>query len=173
MDIFGIANTVKFNVKDLGVFMYDFDGIDLQYVIEECNFLRELFSFDIYALKSSENSCHLISFDIMKMEEISTIQNYVSIESDFINVKDCQANFFNILRLGDKGDKDSPKFVKVFYAQKNNRLKSEGHYKVYHEICGVPEMPKILQKNLIKTEINRLIYKSHKEVKIMQTKWIK
>lgn len=173
MKIFGLTNQI--NHKDLAIFMYDFDNVSLYDVLEETNFLSQVFDIDIYVLESSKNSYHLISFDILTKEMISIIQNWITIESDYINIKDIECMMFNILRLGEKGNKKTPKFVKVFYAENNKHLKSKRHYNVYRKLCNIPELEQKEKNNLINCSNDNLImYNSHKCEKkvVINKKWI-
>lgn len=170
MKILGITNLVSRKDKNLGLFFFDFDNINFEYVYEEAYFLSKTFMIDIYILKSSKNSYHFISFDILKKEEISKIQSYITIESDYLNIDELACNFYNILRLGEKGNKESPKFVKVFYAKNNDRLKSLGHYKIYKVYCNIPDIPIKLCKNFINTYIDLVFYNSNKTQRRLKNK---
>lgn len=172
MKILGITNLVMLNTKDIGILMYEFDKVKREDVFEDCSFLSKCFDVDLYILESSKNSYHVISFDIMTLNEISKIQGWFSLETDYLNIGELACNFYNILRLGNKGNKDSPKFLKVFYSKNDKRMKSLGHYQIYRRFCNIPNIPEEKEKLFIKTEIDLIMYNSHKTQKVVKTKWI-
>ena len=171
MKVVGVTNQI--GTKDLGLFFWDYDKVQLDDVIDDARTLSKIFGIDIYILESSSNSYHLLSFDILSHKQISTIQGYTTLESDYLNIDEIETNFFNILRLGEKGKKPSPKFIKVFYAENNQHLKSLGHYKYYKVYCNVPIIPKKLESFFIRTTVDLIMYNSHKvEKKVVRNKWI-
>ena len=172
MKIFGITNSIIAKCHELGIFMFDFDKLPIHEVREECNFLSNCFNLDIYLLSSSYNSWHIISFDIMSNKEISEIQNWVSLPSDYVNVDECVCDFYNILRLGKKGNKPSPLFVEAFLQKDDNRIKSLGHYSIYRKLCGIPEMTPDKIKYFVKTHVDLIQYNSNKTQRNLKTKFI-
>lgn len=139
MLVIGITNKLKGNFR---LFMWEYDNINLFDVLEEANFLSQVFDIDIYVLKSSSKHYHMVSFDILDLETVSRIQNWVMHDTDYLNIKDMSflddKGLWNTLRIGKKGKKPKPSFVKAFYSKKI-RPKSLQHYKIYKHFCGIPE----------------------------------
>src|SRR5574344_1248928 len=110
MKILGITNQV--GNKELGLFFYDYDSVQLDDVLEDAKFISQIFDIDVYILESSKSSYHILSFDILSKKQIRSIQGYTTIETDYLLIDECESAFFNILRIGEKGKKPSPKFIK-------------------------------------------------------------
>ena len=137
----GITNKLP---KSLRLFMWELDGVDDFTAYEEANFITQVFNIDIYVLESSPNHFHLISFDILSLEVVSRIQNWIIKETDYLNIKELplfdDKGLWNTLRIGCKGEKSNPQFLKVFYSKGNKiRAKSLQHFKLYQYFCGIPE----------------------------------
>lgn len=137
----GIANRLRGGLR---LFFYEYDDIDDAVVYDDANFLSQVFDIDIYVLESSPRHYHLISFDLLTFETVNSVQNWTSVRGDYINGKDRSIDGglpHNTLRLGAKGRKGSPKFVKVFYATPNKHLKSAGHFNAWKALTGLPDPP--------------------------------
>jgi hypothetical protein len=134
----GVTNRLSGGLR---LFFYEYDDVDLYDVIEDANFLSQVFEIDIYVLESSPRHYHTVSFDILSFEKVDQIQNWTSMRGDYVNGKDAVIDGgrpHNTLRLGAKGRKAPPKFVKAIYAEKNPYLKSLGHFNAWKALCGLP-----------------------------------
>lgn len=144
MIIIGISN--KLDEKH-SLFFYEFDKINGKKVLEEADYLATKFNIDIFVLESSENSYHLISFDILTNEKVLTICRNVRIESDYIDmdIQKLYGNGYedNCLRISYKGlQKCSPKFLMFYYDDLYmNGLKqiAINHYNLYRKIADIPD----------------------------------
>lgn len=148
MRTWGITNRLK---DGLRLFFYEYDKISEFDVIEDAYFLSQVFDIDVYVLESSPNNYHVISFDILSFEQVNQIQNWTAIRGDYINGKDRTLDGglpHNTLRLGAKGNKKSPRFVKVFYSKKPN-LKSIGHFRAWQALTKLPDPPTELMRYFV------------------------
>ena len=143
MLVIGITNKLP---RGLRLFMWEIDGIEEYNAYEEANFLSQAFDIDVYLLESSKDHYHLISFDILDLETVSRIQNWVIADTDYLNIKELplfdDKGFWNTLRIGNKGVTPNPRYLTVFYANlKEPKPKSLQHFKLYQYFCGIPPEP--------------------------------
>ena len=127
------------------LFFYDFDNISEELVCEEARRLHEKFGIDIYVLKSSEKSFHLISFDILEYRQVQSVQADIRLESDYPLISERMWDKFLTLRITNKAKKKPPIFVKAFVQTPYSSTgfkKSLQHYLLYQEICKIPPAPK-------------------------------
>lgn len=150
MICWGIANYLEGGLR---LFFYEYDEVPEFDAIEDANFLSQVFDIDIYILESSPRHYHLISFDILTSKTVDSVQNWTCIRGDYINAKDRSIDGgrpHNTLRLGAKGRKGPPKFLKVFYAKNNRHLKSLGHFRAWQNLTGLPEPPEDRIRNFVR-----------------------
>lgn len=140
MRCFGMTNRLSGGLR---LFFYEYDDADEFDVLEDANFISQVFDVDIYVLKSSPRNYHILSFDMLTPETVNSMQNWTSIRGDYINGKDKidGRGYHNTLRLGAKGKKPRPIFIKVFYAENDHNLRSLGHLNAWKELCQVPDPP--------------------------------
>jgi len=124
------------------IFMYDFDDIPEQWVLEEALRLHYKWGIEIYVLKSSERNYQLVSFDILPWRLVQSIQADVRLPSDYPLIGERYWDKFLTLRISKKGKKESPKFLKAFTNPPSKYEKSLTHYLIYKEFCGLPKLPK-------------------------------
>ena len=141
MLVMGITNKLP---KGLRLFMFELDNVEEFIAYEECRFLSEVWDIDIYLLESSPNHYHLISFDILTLDQVSEIQYGISEDSDYLNIKELplfdDKGLWNTLRIGEKGLTPKPHYLTVFYSRdKEIRAKSLQHFLFYRHFCGIPE----------------------------------
>lgn len=157
MLILGLTNRLPNNTA---LFFYEADNTPIDTVTEEANFLSQVFDIDIYILESSKGNYHLMSLDILTAETVQRIQNWTTIEGNYMTMQESplygRKESYCVLRVGAKGKKQPPKFVKLFKAKAGNRPKSLQHYAFYLQ-SGIPEIP---QKNLINLKAELSIYNS-------------
>jgi hypothetical protein len=142
MKVLGITSRLPQKIR---LFMFEFDDVSEYDALEEANFLSQVFDLDLYVLESSPRHYHLISFDILTIETVERIQNWITLRGDYLTVKEQNIDrkgSYNCLRIGSKGKKPAPKFIKAFYAKHDLRLKSLNHFLVYRALCGVEEPPR-------------------------------
>ena len=141
MLVIGITNKLP---RGLRLFMWEYDNIEEFDVLEDANFISTIFDIDIYILKSSEKHYHLISFDILTIDQVQRIQEWVLDVSDYLRIKETplydDRGLWNTLRVSNKGKTASPIFLKVFLSPKNKHLKSIEHYRIYQYYCGIPKL---------------------------------
>jgi len=141
MRVIGITNKLGYNLR---LFMWEYDDIDEYDVLEEANFISQVFDIDVYVLESSPNHYHLISFDILTLEKVAQIQNWLIHYGDYVHILEMplfdDKGFWNTLRIGRKFNKPSPQFLKVFRAENNKHCLSFQHYCFYRYFCGIPEI---------------------------------
>jgi len=146
---FGVTNRLSYGLR---LFFYEYDNVDEFDVLEDANFLSQAFDIDVYVLRSSPRNYHILSFDILSFQQVDQIQNWTAIRGDYINGKDVTIDGglpHNTLRVGSKGRKKPPEFLKVFYAKNNKHLKSAGHFAVWKNLCKLPEPPEHLKNRFV------------------------
>lgn len=130
---FGISNS--FSNSPNKIFFNEYDNFNLVEVLNEAKVLSYSYDIDVYVFESSPNHYHLVSFDILELEELKTIINNCTNDGDYLyNFFD--KNYEYVLRLSDKDGKDLPKFINWFQATKNNHLASMQHLKAYRFFIG-------------------------------------
>jgi hypothetical protein len=145
----GLTNRLK---NDLRLFFYEYDETPEYDVLEDANFLSQAFGIDVYVLCSSKGNYHVVSFDVLSFETVNSIQNWTAIRGDYINGKDRTLDGglpHNTLRLGTKGTKTPPTFVKVFYSREKPKLKSLGHFNAWKALCKLPEPPEHIKEAFV------------------------
>jgi hypothetical protein len=75
-------------------------------------------------------------------------------KGDYLTIKEIalydDKGYWNTLRVGNKGKKQNPRFLAVFYSA-NPRFKSIQHFRFYRHFCNIPKPPfdlKIMFMNL-------------------------
>lgn len=159
MLVLGVTNNIH---NKLFLYFWEYDGVTEYDALEEANFLSQVFNIDIYISETSPNHYHAISFDLLGKHSVEQIQKYSVIDGDYNSLFETPLYDnrppYNALRIGVKGKKTAPKFLKVFYAKHNTHLKSLGHLKLYQKLCGFPTLPKSLTRYAIKTSVQICIY---------------
>lgn len=157
MLILGLTNRLPNNTA---LFFYEADNTPLETVLEEANFLSQVFDIDIYVLESSKGNYHLMSLDIIPASLVQRIQNWATIQGNYMTQDESplygRKEQYCVLRVGAKGKKQPPKFVKLFKSRSGNRPKSQQHYAFYRQ-CGIPEIPAI---DLINLKAELSVYNS-------------
>jgi len=161
MLVLGITNSIQ---NKLFIYFWEYDNVTEYNALEEANFLSQIFGIDIYISESSPNHYHAVSFDLLSKTTINRVQMY-SAEGDYIPLSETTLwdsrvirKPYNALRIGVKGKKAEPKFVKVFYHEGNEHLKSLGHLKIFQKLCGFPELPPHLKKFAVNTSVQICVY---------------
>ncbi len=171
MLVVGITSKVA---RGLQVFFWEYDDVSEYEALEEANYLSSLFDFDVYVSESSPRHYHLVSCDIMTVNEVEQAQRNTTFEGDYLTLKetglyrmetkdDLKGRCFCALRLGDKGRKQAPRFIKAFY--RGSRLKSLGHYRMFQHFCKFPPLPDAEKSRYVSTNIQLTIYNTGKGAK--------
>lgn len=138
MLVYGISNRLE---DDHFLFFYEFDNVPYEEVYKEAIRLCKQFYINIAILESSKNSYHMVSFDVLTKKEVMNICDYVTIETDFIHIREQKlwGNPYedNCLRLGRKFKKKNPKFLKWIVCRQNDHYQAYNHMKTYNAFCGV------------------------------------
>jgi len=157
MLVIGITNKLPHGLR---LFMYEYDNIEEYDVLEDANFLSEVFDIDIYVLESSRGGYHLISFDVLTLDMVNRIQEWSMYHGDYLSIKELplydDKGLWNTLRVGNKGKKANPRFLKVFYAKHDRNLKSKQHLNLYQFFCGIPEPP--LEVSVFFVNLNYMMF---------------
>lgn len=159
MLVLGLTNNIQ---NKLFLYFWEYDNVKEYDALEEAHFLSQVFGIDIYIAESSEGHYHAISFDLMNKRTVERIQKYSVHDGDYKSILETPIYDnrppYNALRIGVKGRKGSPKFLKVFYAKGNEHLKSLGHLRVYQKLCGFPELPRRLKKLAVNSRVQVCVY---------------
>lgn len=169
MRVLGITSKLP---APFALFFWEYDNTEIYDVLEEANFISQVFKFDVYVLESSLRNYHIVSFDVLTLREVNQIQNWLLVHEHYLTVSETPLHtdagnwnkdkrLWNALRIGEKGKKSAPLFVKVFYG--GNRLKSLGHYVFYRQNCGIPPLPK--HSKTVKGKVWITIYNTGKGAK--------
>lgn len=141
MLIHGISNRLD---AQHYLFFYEFDNIPLGVLRQEMQYIANLANIDIFIFESSKNNYHVVSFDILLKKTVISIQNQITLESDYIRLDESTlyGNKYgdNCLRLSSKGKKQKPKFKCLIRSQSNVYFKhafSLPHMKYYEAMLGV------------------------------------
>jgi hypothetical protein len=138
---FGVTNFLS---KNLRLFFWETDNIPETDVLEEANYLSQLFDLDIYVLRSSKKGHHLVSFDVLTLKQVESIQNHTTLTGDYFTVYESALYnhpYVNTLRTGTKGKKNRPQFIKLFHNKKNKHGIAISHYRFYKALCNLPSPP--------------------------------
>lgn len=161
----GITSKVK---SGLSVLFWEYDDVNEYEALEEANYLSSLFDFDIYVSESSPRHYHLVSCDLMTVNEVDNIQLHTTFEGDYWTIKqtglyrddlkrrNLETRLWCALRVGKKGKKPKPRFIRAFY--RGNRLKSLGHYRIFQRFCGFPLIKEGARKLYVNTDIQLTIF---------------
>lgn len=159
MLVFGVTNRIS---KYIFLFMWEYDSLSEYDALEEANFFSQVFGIDIYISESSPSHYHIISFDLLNKDTVNRIQNFSVHHGDYKSLNETvlydDRPPYNALRIGNKGKKQKPKFLKVFYAKDNTHLKSLGHLKLYQNLCSYPSLPQHLKRYGVHTNVQICSY---------------
>lgn len=160
MFVIGITSKLK---NGLSVFFWEYDDISEDDALEEANYLSSLFDFDVYVSESSPLHYHIVSCDMMSVEEIDRAQHHTTHEGDYWSIKETglyrddsnrknlKSHVWCALRVGNKGRKPNPRFIKAF--RRGKRLKSLGHYRIFERFCNFPPIPECTRELYVKTDV--------------------
>jgi hypothetical protein len=136
----------------------EYDKVKLSFVEQQASFLAFMFDIDIDILESSKNSYHLVSYDIIDKETLLKAYNWLDTsDTDFCPID--EIDLMNItayttkitqkklpigcaLRLSEKQNKQSPKYIERVVSPTLRYVKSMGHFRFYKKFCDVPEFGK-------------------------------
>jgi hypothetical protein len=126
------------------LFFGERDCIDLYDVYEEVNFLSKVAEIDIDVLESSTFCYHLVSYDILTREELLRIERLESETGHYPDFDELGLSrtitSYKRLRIGEKLNKDSPRFLKRFKCRNNPHIVSLTHQGIYMIFCNVPRV---------------------------------
>lgn len=111
------------------VLFHDYDELDLSTLEQELKYLQNRFKLsDYYVFElDRDNSFHAVCLDTFSLSEAYSIQKQSSCDKAFINsikrLKTCEW----VLRIGKKGEREAPKYVKTIKSDFNNHVKSTAH----------------------------------------------
>jgi len=139
----GLTSTLP---KPFSLFFWEYDDTPLTDVLEDARFLAKAFDMEIYVIESSPNNYHLISFDILTLEQVYRVQCWTLGDGDYLDVK-MSALFdgfinrqWNALRLSEKATKPKPRYITRFTHGHN--FKSLKHFRFYSSYVKLPEPTK-------------------------------
>lgn len=130
------------------VLFHDYDNLDLKTIIEELQFLQKKFNLSNYFVfeLDREKSFHAVCLDTFSLSEAYEIQKTTSCDLSFIHsIKNLRSKEW-VLRIGKKGKRDYPKFIKTIKGEVNSRIKSNAHG-LFLVKFGVPENDVFKQLN--------------------------
>lgn len=153
--IVGVTNNAG---KNHFLFFMEHDKIDLFDVLEEASFVSQCAEIDIDILETSRDEItglsnyHLVSYDILTRREVDYAQRLCFETGHYPEMDELQLSRivtkFCRLRVGEKGKKAKPHFIKRFECSTNKHVKSRSHVWIYSLYCHVP-MPKGTMKKVI------------------------
>lgn len=130
---YGISNS--FHNDEHKIFFNEYDNYCLLEVLEEQKYLSKVYGIDIYRFLSSPEHYHLVSLDILDLEELKTIINNCTNNGDYLyNFYD--RNYDYVLRLSEKDNSNLPRFEELILTEKNKHYVSMQHLKAYRYFLG-------------------------------------
>ena len=125
--VYGISSRTR---KGKYVLFHDYDDLSLPDVLEDLKFLQERFklsNYYVFQIPDKSNSFHAICLDTFTISEAFEIQKSSCCDLAFINsIKFLKSKEW-ILRVGKKGNRAEPEFVKILESKFNKRVKSTAH----------------------------------------------
>ena len=126
------------------VLFHDYDSLDLEGVLQDLRFLQEKFKLsDYYVFKTDrEDSFHAVCLDTFNLNEAYEIQTHSSCDMAFIKSISRLKTKEWILRIGEKGNRSPPEFLKVLRSKHDNKIKSSAHAKFLKKFFGMQKIIK-------------------------------
>jgi hypothetical protein len=120
------------------VLFHDYDDLSKNDVIEELKTLQSRFHLsDYYLFKLGKKSFHAVCLDKFSLSDAFEIQKQTSCDSAFIRAPLCLGMREWVLRIGKKGERSEPKFIKKIRSDYRERTLSRAHAKFMEKYFGV------------------------------------
>lgn len=178
--VVGITNNAG---KNHFLFFMEHDQVEEFYVFEEANFISQCAEIDVDVLETSHNdetglsNYHLVSYDVLTRRELEYAQHLCFEAEHYPDMKELQLSRivtkFCRLRVGEKGKKHKPHWIKRFIAPNNSHVKSRSHIYIYQIYCRVPEVKALSKKVISQSEILCVYYLGKKRTDRLLNKVLK
>lgn len=153
--VIGISNITG---DGYGIIFCDYDTVlDFSVVEEDFKLIQNLYQLPpAYIFSSSEGKYHLICLAKFSHAEVHEILQYTRIDSNYKTMPLRSSFRSYILRIGPKGKKDRPKFIKIIGETKNLDMEiSSAHLDFLKKLYpNLPEIKYQNKDNLLQVKIN-------------------
>lgn len=122
----------------LHIIMMDYDHMAFDILTDELGFLQKKHKLsDFYIFQTKEDGWHVVCLDTHTLHETYSILKDSSADESFIHSAKYLPFREWTLRLSEKGEREAPKFFKVFSSKYYSHVRSSGHAGLLKKL-GVP-----------------------------------
>lgn len=122
-DVYGYTNRC---IDGKYIITLDYDGLELEWIIQELKALQEMFELGIFYIFQSNKGYHAVCFDKVNLNEYLKIVHNTSVDSDYINVPLRYGQKLWTLRITPKNEKEI-KYVDCLFSKYHKNEKSLAH----------------------------------------------